>query len=440
MSYLIDYIEQFHNFRVAVIGDLMLDKYIFGKATRISQEAPVPVVCVESEKSVPGGAANVALNLRSLHAKADVFGVVGKDAAGRELTKLLKKAGANTDAIIKVSDRPTTVKTRIIASRQQVVRVDKEEVGDFQNNIIHEQLQDKLESCLKKEDSKPNAIIMEDYAKGVFTQDFMEKIVNLAREYKVPVMLDPHPTHHFNIKGLRMMTPNLQEALALTSDEMKKEMDSKESKIALKITKDIITKYITNKDLTNKDLIDIIDIDSPESKIAFKITKDKITKYITNKDLTNKDIIYIINDIIDIITKDIIAKDIIAKDIITKDIITKDITKRNTIGKYLKDLWGCEIPVITLGAEGMAIFLEENKEPLTIPTRAQKVFDVSGAGDTVMAAMTLGLLAKASPEDAAKIANYAAGIVVGIVGTAAIQYDDLIKDIKNDEILKVHNQ
>ncbi|MBR4900191.1 MAG: hypothetical protein IKZ46_04560 [Victivallales bacterium] len=342
MSYLIDYIKHFHDFEVAVIGDLMLDKYIIGKATRISQEAPVPVVCVESEKSVPGGAANVALNLLSLHAKADVFGVVGNDAAGQELTELLENAGANTDAIIKVSDRPTTVKTRIIASRQQVVRVDKEEVKKLPQEL-YDQLLAKLKSRL--EASKLDAIIMEDYAKGVFEDLFMEKVVELATQHHVPVMLDPHPKHDFNIKGIHMMTPNLQEACALTKHEFIKESDNLRNNTSLQI-----------------------------------------------------------------------------------------------IGDLLKSFWGCDIPVITLGGDGMALFLEKDKPPLIIPTRAKKVFDVSGAGDTVMAAMTLGLLAKASPEDAAKIANYAAGIVVGIVGTAAIQYDDLIKDIKNDEILKDHNQ
>ena len=342
MSYLINYIEKFPKFEVAVIGDLMLDKYIIGKATRISQEAPVPVVCVESEKSVPGGAANVVMNILSLKAQADVFGVVGKDAAGQELIELLKKNGANTDAIIQVSDRPTTVKTRIIASNQQVVRVDKEEVGDYKDNI-HNQLFAKLKSRL--ETSKLNAIIMEDYAKGVFTRDFMEEIVKLATEHDVPVMLDPHPKHDYYVKGIHMMTPNLQEACALTGHEFRKKPG----------------------------------------------------------ELRNNSSLHLIGD-------------------------------------TLKSLWGCDIPVITLGGDGMAIFHKENKPPLIIPTRAKKVFDVSGAGDTVMAAMTLGLLAKASPEDAAKIANYAAGIVVGIVGTAAIQYDDLIKDIKNDEILQVHNQ
>jgi len=161
----------------------------------------------------------------------------------------------------------------------------------------------------------------------------------------VPVMLDPHPKHSWHIKGIRMMTPNLQEACALTGHDFRKEPGELRNNLSLHL-----------------------------------------------------------------------------------------------VGDFLKSFWGCDIPVITLGGDGMALFLEEDKPPLIIPTRAKKVFDVSGAGDTVMAAMTLGLLTKASPEDAAKIANYAAGIVVGIVGTAAIQYDDLIKDIKNDEILKDYNQ
>ncbi|MBQ9445779.1 MAG: hypothetical protein IJU61_04230 [Victivallales bacterium] len=337
MSNLLKYIQKFNTIEVAVVGDLMLDKYIFGSATRISQEAPVPVVCVDSEKSVPGGAANVALNVLSLHAKAHVFGVVGKDAAGKELVALLQKAGAETEGIVQTTDRATTVKTRIIASRQQVVRVDRENVAELSKS-----LQQKILNSLKKrlENSKLHAIIMEDYAKGVFTTVFMQSVVDLAQKYDVPLMLDPHPTHPFDVKGIRMMTPNRQEAFALVKQPFFKE---------------------TGNPLTDEPLL--------------------------------------------------------------------------TVGELLKSHWGCDIPVITLGGEGMLIFQKKGSKPLHIPTRAKKVFDVSGAGDTVMAAMTLALLAGASPFDAAQIANYAAGIVVGIVGTAAIQYDDLLSEIEKDSIL-----
>ena len=342
MSNLPNYIQKFSQFEVAVVGDLMMDKYIFGSATRISQEAPVPVVCVDSEKSVPGGAANVALNVLSLHAKAHVFGVIGEDTAGEELTALLKNAGAETDGIVKASDRATTVKTRIIASRQQVVRVDRECVAQ-----LSEALQQKILNSLKTrlETATLHAIIMEDYAKGVFTPSFMESIADLAKQYNVPLMLDPHPTHPFDVKGIRMMTPNRQEAFALAKTPFAKE---------------------TGNPLTDQPLLDV--------------------------------------------------------------------------GAALKKRWGCDIPVITLGGEGMLIFQENKSQPIHIPTRAKKVFDVSGAGDTVMAAMTLALLAGATPEDAAKIANYAAGIVVGIVGTAAIEYDALLSEIESDVILNAYKK
>ena len=336
------YIKTFSQFEVAVVGDLMMDKYIFGSATRISQEAPVPVVCVDSEKSVPGGAANVALNVLSLHAKAHVFGVVGQDENGRELTALLHNAGANTDGIVKVSDRATTVKTRIIASRQQVVRVDRENVTEMPPSA-HQSILDNLKERL--ETSTLQAIIMEDYAKGLFTPAFMQDIATLAQKYNVPLMLDPHPTHPFDVKGIRMMTPNRQEAFALAQMHPTKE---------------------TGNPLTDQPLLNV--------------------------------------------------------------------------GKILKQRWNCDIPVITLGGEGMLIFHENISQPIHIPTRAKKVFDVSGAGDTVMATMTLGLLAQASPEDAAKIANYAAGIVVGIVGTAAIEYDALLSEIESDVILNAYKK
>ena len=342
MSNLPNYIQKFSQFEVAVVGDLMMDKYIFGSATRISQEAPVPVVCVDSEKSVPGGAANVALNVLSLHAKTHVFGVIGEDSAGEELTALLKNAGAETDGIVKASDRATTVKTRIIASRQQVVRVDRECVAEL-SETLQQKILDSLKARLAT--AKLHAIIMEDYAKGVFTPSFMEAIANLAKQYNVPLMLDPHPTHPFDVKGIRMMTPNRQEAFEITHERFVKETGNPSNDSAL-----------------------------------------------------------------------------------------------CDVGYELKHFWQCDLPVITLGGEGMALFLEEDRKPLIIPTRAKKVFDVSGAGDTVMAAMTLGLLAKASPEDAAKIANYAAGIVVGIVGTAAIDYDALLSEIESDVILNAYKK
>lgn len=337
MPHLIEYIQKFEKQEVAVIGDLMLDKYIFGSATRISQEAPVPVVCVDSEKSVPGGAANVALNVLSLYAKAHVFGVVGNDAEGKELVALLQKEKADTSGIVKTAERSTTVKTRIIASRQQVVRVDKENVTELSKSL-QQKIISNLRACLQS--TRLNAIIMEDYAKGLFTPSFMQTIADLAQERGIPLMLDPHPTHPFDIKGIRMMTPNRQEAFALVKQPFSKE---------------------TGSPLTDEPLLHV--------------------------------------------------------------------------GELLESHWGCDIPVITLGGEGMLIFQKDNTRPLHIPTRAKKVFDVSGAGDTVMAAMTLALLAGASPYDAAQIANYAAGIVVGIVGTAAIQYDDLLSEIETDTIL-----
>ena len=337
MPNLLTYIQKFNQLEVAVVGDLMMDKYTFGRATRISQEAPVPVVCVDRQNAVPGGAANVALNLLSLHAKADVFGIVGQDKEGGELTNLLKDAGADTDGIIAVPQRQTTVKTRVFASHQQVVRIDVEDTSDLQETYQTQLLQ-KLEARLQA--AKLDAVIMEDYAKGVFTRSFMENISALAAKYNVPLMLDPHPTHPFDVKGIRLMTPNRQEAFTLAGKTLTKE---------------------TGNPLTDAPLLEV--------------------------------------------------------------------------GKLLNQRWDNDILNITLGGEGMAIFLGGSSVPLHIPTKARKVFDVSGAGDTVMAAMTLAILAGATPQEAAQIANYAAGIVVGIVGTAAIQQEALVAAIKQEAIL-----
>ena len=327
-----DTVPLFAHSRVAIVGDLMLDKYIFGQATRISQEAPVPVVKVTEERSVPGGAANVARNVVSLGAHAEVFGAIADDYDGTLLLGHLQQCGICTDAVERFTDRHTIVKTRILAANQQVVRVDHETTDDYSESI-HEVLLQKLESRLAA--GALDAVILEDYAKGLFTPAFMERVVALANHYHVLSALDPHVDHPFNVKGMSFMTPNRSEAFGLA-----------------------------------------------------RIPCDPMPKDCRDDD------------------------------------------KLPLIGRALISQWGLEHLLITLGANGMALFHKDTPDQyIHIPTVAKQVFDVSGAGDTVMASTVLSLLTGVSTQDACRISTVAAGVVVGRIGTSAIEADVLQREL-----------
>ena len=321
------YVPFFKQCRVAVLGDLMLDRYVWGRATRISQEAPVPVVAVQHQSAVPGGAANVARNLRTLGAAVDVFGVVGDDQEGRELLRLLTDARADVSQVQVDPSRPTTVKTRVLAGNQQVVRIDYEQTREISAEVRRNLLRS-LEKQLRS--GVVQALILEDYAKGLFGRPFMRQVIALAQSCHVMVTLDPHPSNNFKAKGLQLMTPNRAEAFALAG--------------------------VPYQGGTG----------DPRSDRALL-----------------------------------------------------------RAGQRLRQTWAPDYLLVTLGAEGMALFSGQDPLPVHIPTKAKQVFDVSGAGDTVMATMVLAMLAGASLPESAEIANYAAGVVVGLVGTAAIDAETL---------------
>lgn len=205
-------IARFRRLRVAVVGDMMLDRYIWGRASRISQEAPVPVVTVERETQSPGGAANVARNVLTLGAQALVFGVTGDDERGQSLRGMLRDLGADTTGLLAVRDRPTTVKTRVIAGSQQVVRIDRETSQPLPARV-QARLERQLLAAVRRR--AVAAVVFEDYAKGVLSRDLMQRVVDAAREQGIVTTLDPHPSHPFGVRGLSMMTPNRAEAFGL---------------------------------------------------------------------------------------------------------------------------------------------------------------------------------------------------------------------------------
>ena len=198
--------------KVAVVGDLMLDRYIWGHAHRISQEAPVPVVRVSKTNDAPGGAANVAGNILGLGGAATIFGTVGDDAEGDRLETILRERGADVSGIVRTADRPTTVKTRVIANHQQVVRIDAENSLEQAPNVV-EKLENRILAGIESGDFQ--GIVFEDYAKGLLTQPFIQRVLDTARANGIVCALDPHPSHPFEVHGLHLITPNRAEAFGL---------------------------------------------------------------------------------------------------------------------------------------------------------------------------------------------------------------------------------
>jgi rfaE bifunctional protein kinase chain/domain len=312
--------------RVLVVGDVMLDQFIWGNVARISPEAPVPIVDFERESFMPGGAANVARNLTALNVTTDIFGVLGNDPAARQLKKLLGEQNVGCGGLIENRTRHTSVKTRIVAHKQQVVRIDRET-----RDGLDRKLTDQLLNAIKSQLSKAAAVIVGDYGKGVVTQALLNALKTLCRERGIWLSLDPKPVHHLNLSNLSLITPNRKEAFELANlpDETR------------------------NSDpMADKNLMQVAE-------------------------------------------------------------------------RLLNELRPAVL-LITLGELGM-LLCQRGCKPFHIPTVAQEVFDVSGAGDTVIATFSLAIAAGASPVEAAILSNHAAGIVVGKVGTATTSAAELLE-------------
>ncbi len=323
-------LRKFPRRRVLVVGDLMLDRYVYGTVTRISPEAPVPVVKVAKETSMPGGASNVACNVRALGGKAAVAGMIGKDAAGVELRWLLTHADVEMECAVLFAGASTVVKERIIAERQQVVRV------DFERAVAWSPRQsEKFLAMLAIELGRADGVVIEDYGKGAVTQDVVDLILATAAKRKIPVGLDPKEGHDLEIKGITVATPNRKEAFAIAG---------------------------------------LVDPGAKENPLADKALLKA--------------------------------------------------------GEILMDKWGAENLAITLGPHGMFL-ATRGKAPRHVPTRAREVFDVSGAGDTVIAACVTALAAGADFLESVELANIAAGVVVGKLGTASCSPDELLNHMKN---------
>jgi rfaE bifunctional protein kinase chain/domain len=331
-------IRHFKGKRLLVIGDVVLDQYIKGSVSRISPEAPVPIVLQEESFYTPGGAANVANNLASLGADVTLVSKIGDDLEGSILKRELFKRHIHTNGLFIDSTIGTIFKTRIIAHHQQIVRVDREKTSRAGLDLIKE---NKILPYLRRHMKDFQAVVISDYGKGLIDSRLLAQVHESARSYKLPVVVDPKLEDLREYGQVSCITPNKKEAEA-----------------ALKNI-------------------------SEENRQAFGIRSTK---------LDNK--------------QEIEAN-----------------------GRGLLNFLGLESLLITLGEHGMYLF-EHNKKPIPIPTMARQVFDVSGAGDTVIAVFALCLAAGTDKFQAAKIANYAAGIVVGKMGAQVVELDELKQAIE----------
>jgi D-glycero-beta-D-manno-heptose-7-phosphate kinase len=325
-----DLLKKFSRRRILVVGDLMLDRYVYGSVNRISPEAPVPVVRVTKETSMPGGASNVACNIRALGGRAAVAGMIGKDAAGVELRWLLTHADVDVECAMMFAGASTIVKERIIAERQQVVRVDFERSAPWSPRQS-----EKFLAMLALELDQADGVVIEDYGKGAVTQEVADLVLATALRQGIPVGLDPKEGHDLNLPGITIATPNRREAFAIAG---------------------------------------MIDPGAKENPIGDKALLKA--------------------------------------------------------GEILMEKWTAKNLAITLGAQGMFL-MRRGKAPRHVPTRAREVFDVSGAGDTVIAACVTALAAGAEFIESVELANIAAGVVVGKLGTAACTPEELLNHMRN---------
>lgn len=299
--------------KVAVLGDVMLDEYLFGEVSRISPEAPVPIVRVLRERAVLGGAANVAANLKALGAEPLLIGTLQKDSAGDRVLGLLGALGVSISGLVLDPSRPTIIKTRVIGQQQQMLRIDREEAG-LPDAAVLLGLKDRLERAL----GEASALIVSDYAKGAVNEPVMDAVRDLCAARNLPWIVDPKPAHKALYRGATLMTPNIKETSELTGRSARSDM---------------------------------------EVTVA---------------------------------------------------------------GRSLMADLGLKGLLVTRSERGMALFAPDadHAAPWMIPTEAREVFDVSGAGDTVIAAFSAAIAAGADWREAAMLANAAAGVVVAKVGTA----------------------
>ena len=301
---------------IMVVGDVMLDEYLWGNVRGISPEAPVPVVEIRSQTYALGGAGNVAANLAALGSNVCLAGVVGADTQAAKLFEILSDLPRISMHLYPCPDRPTTTKTRILAHSQQMLRTDREE-----RHLIPAEAERNILDCVQEQLDTLNACVLSDYAKGVLTDTLLSSLINLCKEANIPVIVDPKGHRYSRYRGATVVTPNMTEANIAVHNE--------------------------------------------EGSMTLEQVADR-----------------------------------------------------------LQDEIGGSALLITRGPQGMSLFTHHDT-PLHIPALPRVIYDVTGAGDTVVAILALLLAAGMDIASAAKLANYAAGVVVGKVGTASVTLEEL---------------
>ena len=310
--------------RILILGDIMLDEYLHGSVSRISPEAPVPVVEISDEQISLGGAANVANNIAALGNEACLIGVVGEDDASVKLSQLLKEKGISREYLINDEERRTTMKTRIIAHSQQVVRADREDAFEISSEV-----EGRIISRFKALLDKIDGVIISDYGKGVISASLLEKIIPACREKGIFLAVDPKETHFFNYRKVSIVTPNHHEAGFVAGKRIRNDADLRQ------------------------------------------------------------------------------------------------------VGRFLLEKLEADSILITRGEKGMALFSADGNIDY-VPTVARKVFDVTGAGDTVIASLVCAMAAGATLKEAVVVSNCAAGVVVGEIGTATVSLPRLTEELKRN--------
>lgn len=327
MPLLSSYIEKFSKVRVLVIGDIMLDRFVYGKVERISPEAPVPVFRFAYEKEMPGGAGNVVANLVSLGCKATFIGITGRDENGSKITALLEKSGAHSH-LLRLKDYPTIVKTRLIAGNNHLLRADQEEIIPVITELLP-----KFRKILTQAVKNADIVLVSDYNKGLLTPVSTQMIIDVCNQFHKPVLIDPKGADYSKYSGATLVKPNLKEFSEATGQKYNPEAADFHQKM-VEGAKALFAKY------------------------------------------------------------------------------------------YINNL------IITLSEYGMIHIPAENPEDIQhIPTEAKEVFDVSGAGDTALAALGIAVGCGTPYKDAMKLANIASGIVVGKLGTATVSRTELLDAI-----------
>ena len=316
-------LQAFENARIGVVGDLMVDRFIYGKASRISPEAPVPVVRISRRTTQPGGAANVGNNVLSLGGQLQLFGVLGNDEAGLEIRSMLASQGAELSGVVSEANRPSTLKTRVVAQNQQVVRFDEEVAADI-SDVTRQALLTAVAAALPQLD----VLLLSDYSKGVLTADLVSELIARSAQHNVRVVVDPKPGNIARYRGADLVKPNLGEALALFGQ----------------------------------------DVDGQEQDMA-------------------------------------------------------------AVCRQVRELAGTSQVIITAGQEGMHV-LDAAGEYRHLPGLPREVYDVAGAGDSTLAAISLALAAGADLFMAARIGNLAGSIAVGHLGVTAVRRTEMQDDLE----------